>query len=86
MKTFITLSALVGILAVGSASYAGPAPGQPGLGARAAQLATAKSERNTSAYALTGRSDRDDENPGARAAMGSGRTPIAHRRMPGGIH
>jgi hypothetical protein len=82
MKTFITMSAVVAALAIGSASLAGPGPGQPGLGERVAKLSkeTAEKTREGSAYALKGssqgqRSDRDQPE--------RDRTSISHRRFPG---
>lgn len=96
MKTLISLSVLVALLSLGSVTIAGPAPGQPGPGARVGELSRSRAgERGTSEqpYALTGRSDRgpregcDGESSSIREQRRCDpSTSVSHRRYPGGDH
>lgn len=85
-KTLIALSVVAGTLALACTSFAGPGPGIPGPGERVPALVRAKSQADESGktgYALTGASNRER---GVREESDSrlrGRTPIAHRRLPG---
>jgi hypothetical protein len=81
MKTAIASATLMAALVIAPATFAGPAPGQPGPGERVADLAQrSKSEREGSAYALTGERTHDavsgdrTENTGRNGAMNA-----AHR-------
>lgn len=97
MKTFVSFTALLALLTLSSAVMAGPAPGQPGLGARAGELSRSRiGESATSGepYAVTGRPERGPragcEDEASLTLQEKGRcdtkTSVSHRRYPGGVH
>jgi hypothetical protein len=85
VKSALSSATLVAMLAVVPASFAGPAPGQPGLGERVAEVSRSR-PTSTSSYALTGGHGRE-RGRSARADgirhKRNGPVNLAHRRMPG---
>jgi hypothetical protein len=96
MKTLISFSVLIALLALGSVALAGPAPGQPGLGASVGELSRSRAQEQGSSaqpYALKGEADRgpradcDKETSlSVRDRRRCDPTSVSHRRYPGGVH